>query len=182
MDNGTSVRHRFLRNNDMSMEELVKKYGDSLVRYAYCFLCDSQAAEDVMEDAFVALIVKRKHFDEEVKLKAYLYKIVRNKCIDALRVRNRTVPLEDLENVLTSSDTETIFFASNRNRFLYRGLQAIPRQYREILFLVYFDDLSISDAANVLKKTKKQVYNLLARAKTSLKDFFIKAGINYEYI
>ena len=67
-----------------------------------------------------------------------------------------------------------------RNRTLYRCMNDLPPQYAEVLYLVYIEDRPIEQVCKLLKKTKKQVYNLLARAKTSLKVLLIKEGISYE--
>ena len=58
--------------------------------------------------------------------------------------------------------------------------KALPEQYREVLQLAYFDGFSPSEISGVMRKTSKQVYNLLARAKTALKELLEKEGITHE--
>ncbi len=171
---------RSLDGDTAALETLVKTYGDSLVRFAYCFVKDSATAEDIMEDAFASLLVKRRAFSCAEKLRAYLYKSVRNKAIDYLRFHRRHTPIEDVERVLVGGDLEADVVKRARNRALYRSIQALPAQYAEVVYLVYFEGREIDEACILLKKSKKQVYNLLARAKTSLKELLKKEGISYE--
>ena len=155
-------------------------YGDSLVRFAYCYVKDSAIAEDIMEDAFASLFAKRKRFSCGENLRAYLYKTTRNKCIDYLRFRKRNLALGDYENVLVGEDFTEEITERARNRTLYRCMNELPPQYAEVLYLVYIEERPIEETCKLLKKSKKQVYNLLARAKLSLKQLLKKEGFSYE--
>ena len=150
------------------------------MRYAYCYVKDSAIAEDIMEDAFASLLAKRKRFSCGENLRAYLYKITRNKCIDYLRFRKKNLPLGDYESVLVGGDFTEELTERARNRTLYRCINELPPQYAEVVYLVYIEGRSIEETCALLKKSKKQVYNLLARAKTSLKELLKKEGISHE--
>lgn len=151
-----------------NIERLVKRYGDALVRFAYCRTGNSAEAEDIAEDAFVALFLKNKTFENEAQEKAYLFKTVANKCCDYHRKKARAwVPLSDLENVL-GFDGAAQADAQCDNETLYRCMQTLPPQYRQTLCLHYFEGFSPDEIAGILRKNKKSVYNLLSRAKAAL--------------
>ena len=59
---------------------------------------------------------------------------------------------------------------------LYEAMSAINPEYRQALYLTYFEDMSADEVADVLKKNRKQVYNLIARGKESLKNKLIEMG------
>lgn len=170
----------FLLGNEYGLECLVRAYGDSLVRFAYCFVKDSVAAEEMMEDAFAALVFKRKRFVQGDNLRAYLYKTVRNNCLNYLRAHKRKIPLADVEHILYAADGEDDLLRRDNARALYRCMQKLPPQYAEILYLTYFENHSVEELCRILKHSKKQIYNLLSRAKLSLKELLIKEGISYE--
>jgi len=175
-----SSYRRFLDGNPRALEELVAVYSDELVRYAYCLVRDSAVAEDVMEDAFVALIIKPRHFSKGENIRAYLYKTVRNRSIDYLRANKKRVPLADLENVQGVLATEADVEKRSREKTVYRCIQQLPPQYGEVLCLAYLEDYKPSEISKIVKKSKKQVYNLLARAKALLKELLSKEGVFYE--
>lgn len=177
---GESSYRRFLEGDTSAVEELVLLYGDALVRFAYCYVKDSVIAEDIMEDAFASLLSRRKRFQSGENLRAYLYKITRNKCIDHLRFSKRHVALYDYENVLVSGDFSEGVTKRARNRTLYKCMNELSPQYAEVLYLIFIEGYSIEEACKLLKKSKKQVYNLLARAKTSLKQRLEQEGFSYE--
>ena len=181
-ETGASSCHRFLHGEGQTLERLIRTYSDSLVRFAYSYVKDSAVAEDMAEDAFATLFFKGRRFDSENQLRAYLYKVTRNRCIDHLRRHRGEVPLADVENVLHSPDAETMAFRKERDEILYVCMQALPQQYREVLQLTYFDGFSLQQTASLMRKTMKQVYNLHDRAKTALRELLQKEGISHEDI
>ena len=179
-DSGLIYYNQFLQGDEDALERLVGIYSDPLIRYIYCYVENSAEAEDIMEDTIVTLIVKRKRLNDDSSLKAYLYKIARNRAISHLRKRRGDVPLSDVENVLIGGDLETVYFRRARNNAVYIAMQALPEQYRELLQLTYFEGFSLQTVAQITKKSMKQVYNLHTRAKQALKELLIKEGISYE--
>lgn len=162
------------------LEYWVETYAEPLVRYAYSIVRSSAAAEDAMEDAFAALLVKKHHFSSPQQLRTWLYKATHNKAVDYLRGHKREVPWEDVENVLSTPDPESQTALRERNRTIYVCMQRLPQQYREVLILTYFDGFTVAEVCAVMRKTRKQIYNLLARAKIALKELLIQEGITYE--
>lgn len=179
-ESGESSCRRIQKDDWVTLDALLRTYSDRLVRFAYSYVNDSAVAEDLAEDAFATLIFKGGRFDSENQLRSYLYKVTRNRCIDYLRRHRHEVPLADVENVLHSENAEQTVFRKQRDETLYVCMQALPRQYREVLQLCYFDGFSLQQAAAILKKTMKQVYNLHDRAKTALRELLIKEGISHE--
>lgn len=177
---GESSCRRNPANDPVYLEKLVRTYSDCLVRYAYCYVGSSAAAEDIMEDAFTALIVKGGRFWDQEQIRAWLYRTVHNKAVDHLRRHSREVPLCDVENVLYLPGAEQNALTRERNEKIYICMQKLPTQYREVLQLAYFDGFSIEQIHRIMGKSHKQVYNLLARGKVALKKFLIKEGITHE--
>ena len=181
MDNGTSSYNRFLNGDNTALDELVVFYSDALVGFALCIVGDADVAEDIAADTFACLVVKRKKFVEEASFRTYLFKIARNKCIDYIRASSRSSAQADFEQ-FAGGNAETDVLKRERDRLLYSALTKLSPQYREVLHLAYFEGFSIKEIRRVMKKSAKQVYNLLARAKLSLKEILIKEGIDSEIL
>lgn len=177
---GVGSYRRFLQGDQTALEELIKEYSDSLVRYAYCYVKDTAIAEEMMEDAFVRVLLQKESIYDTPGLKAYLYKATRNRCIDYLRRHRREVPLEDVENVLFTPGADVSVYQSQRDQTVYKCMQALPQQYREVLELAYFERFSVDRICLVTGKRSKQVYNLLSRARAALKTLLEKEGITHE--
>ncbi len=178
METGARLYNLFLSGDGGALEELVRLYSDDLVRFACLFVGNAAEAEDVMADTFAALIVKRKKFREEATFKTYLYKIARNKAMDVLRARKKRAPLAERGDPRPSA--EELLLRSERERQLFSAMEKLAPQYREILQLTYLDGFTVQQCCRVLKKKEKQIYNLLARAKLTLKEILCKDGVSYE--
>ena len=181
-DRSAALYRAFLEGDGGALEELVKLHGDALTRFSYCIVKDDAAAEDVTADTFAALIVKRKKFREDAKFRTYLYAIARNRSIDYLRKHGNSRSLTGLENVLAGAEGDVGVFARERNEALYASLQRLPAPYKEVLYLCYFDGFSVKQICRILKKSVKQVYNLLARARSALRRILLKGGFSHEDI
>lgn len=177
---GESSCRPFLAGDHVALEEFIRKYSDALVRFAYSYVRNSGAAEDVVAESMAIFCLKKKQFPDEPSMRAYLYKIARSKAMDYLRHHRNDVPLEDVENVLPGPSAEDLHFKRQRDILLYKALQKLPEQYRQVLQLTYLDGFSVKEVCGILKKSPKQVYNLLARAKASAKEELEKEGISHE--
>lgn len=178
--NVASSCQRFLPGVDLTLEEFIRTYSDALVRFAYSFVRSSAAAEDVAAESMAVFYLKAKKFPDEVHMRAYLYKIARNKAMDYLRRHKHDVPLEDVENIVGFGDPERDAIQKERDAVLYRCMTKLPAQYARVLQLVFLEDLPVKEAASVMKLTAKQVYNLLSRAKASLRILLEEEGITHE--
>ena len=169
-------------NGSVSLETIIHTYSDPLVRFAASFVGSVSAAEELMEDALSDVLFRDRKFQNEAHFKAYLYKAVRHRCLNYLRFHRNLVPLEDVEGVLFTGDLEADTIKKERDRAVFACLQELPLQYRQVLMLCYFDGFSVEEICAIMSRSKKQVYNLLSRAKASLKTLLEKVGITYEDI
>lgn len=133
-----------------------------------------------MEDTFATLIVKRKRFEARYPFEAYLFRIARNKCLDRLRRRKREVSLSEATEFASCVDVEEDALKAVRDEKVYRAMLSLPRDYRTVLYLTYYQGFTANEVRSCLGKNKKQVYNLTARAKAALKEILVKEGIGYE--
>ena len=179
---GASSYRRFQQDKEAILDQLLITYSDALVRYAYSMVHQSAAAEDIAAESIAIMLTKKRHFRDEGHIRAYLYKTAHHKSVDYLRQHRNQVPLSDVENVLGSGDPELDAIKKERNCAVYRCMQALPGQYRQVLQLAYFDGFAVRDICAITAKSAKQVYNLLSRARASLKELLEKEGISYEDI
>lgn len=165
---------------ELSLDAVIRTYSDPLVRYAFCYVGSTAVAEELMEDALTDMLIRDRIFNDEAHLKAYLYKALRHRCLNYLRFHRKLVPLEDVEAVLSAGDMESDAITKERDRLVFACLQELPLQYRQVLTLCYFDGFTVEEICTIMSRSKKQVYNLMSRAKTSLKLLLEKVGITHE--
>ena len=61
-----------------------------------------------------------------------------------------------------------------------KSLEKLPKEYYEVLYLIYIEEMNVFEISKLLNKNKKQIYNLISRGKAKLKEIFEKEGINHE--
>ena len=178
MDNGASCYKRFLEGDENGLNEIVEMYGDHLLFFINGYVKDINLAEDIMEDTFMELIVHKHHFREESSFKTYLFKIGRNKSINALKKNKRMVPIEtDMEDV---TKLEELIIQNDKNKHIRQAMKEINEMYAQVIHLLYFEDMSYDEIGKVLRKSNKQVKNLAYRARNALKEVLEKEGFSYE--
>ena len=177
MDNGARSYRRFLDGDETAFDDIIKELFDSLVFFIDRYVNDIHAAEDIAIDAFSDLLVNRHRYNFKVTLKTYLFMLGRSRALNYIKHRKvlSFVELTEAENV-HSEQIEDIILADERKRVVNKALNALPDDMRAAVHLIYFEELSYDEAARVMKKNRKQVDNLLYRAKKELRAILGKDG------
>lgn len=133
--------------------------------------------------SFVKLVIKNPKYKGNYSFKTWLYTIGRNEAINYLKHRKRfsDKPVEDFENLLRDEENlEKLYFVEERKIAVHSSLQKLNGDYRQVLYLTVFEELTNEEAARVMKKNKRQIENLVYRAKKALKAELEKEGFVYE--
>lgn len=182
MDIGAAAYSRFLEGDNSGIEEIIAEYKDALILYLLGFCGNITAAEDLMEDVFVKLVVDRPVFKKKSSFKTWLFAIAGNVARDYLRKSKRRsfVPLDDIAEVGEEEDILKEHFRSEDKLLIHRCLDSLNPDYRQVLYLTFFEGFSNAEAGRIMKKTNRQIENLLYRAKQALKAEMRKEGYTYE--
>ena len=183
MDNGASSYRRFLDGDDKGLAEIIRNYSDGLILYLNGIVNNISIAEELMEDTFYKIITKKPKFNAKYSFKTWLYTIGRNVAIDYLRHNSKILDtsFDDLESYIEDKcNLERLYIIEERKIIVHRALRTLNAEYRQILWLLYFDGLSNAEAAIVMKKNARQMKNLVYRAKSALKSELDKEGFIYE--
>lgn len=179
MDNGASSYRRFLDGDESAFDEIMKELFDNLVFFIDRYVHDIHAAEDIAIDAFSDLVVNKHRYNFKVTLKTYLFMLGRSRALNYIKHRKviSFVELTEADNISDEQETlEDIILADERKRVVNNALNSLPDDMRVVVHLIYFEDLSYDEAAKVMKKNRKQVDNLLYRAKKELRIILGKDG------
>ena len=179
MDNGAGSYRRFLDGDESAFDEIISELFDSLVFFIDRYVHDVYAAEDIAIDAFSDLVVHRSRYNFKVSLKTYLFMIGRSRALNYIKHRKviETVELSEARGVEDGGvPPEEAVLADERKRAVNNALNALPKDMRLAVHLVFFEELTYAEAAKVMRKSKKQVDNLLYRAKKELKAILGKNG------
>ncbi len=156
-----------IRSGDkQAYREIVEKY----MRRAYCIALglvgDPDAAMDVSQMAFIKAYKNLKRFDLERPFFPWFYRILRNLSLDHIRRAKRMheIPLEDAKILSDESEDRDLKEA------LWKAIEDLPTEQREIIVLRYFEGLSYKEIAETVGKPIGTVMSSLHYSKRKLKD------------
>ena len=179
MQKDEDLYRQYLSGDETGLDRLMQRYGNSLTLYINGYLHDLHEAEDLMIEVFAYVFTKKPHI-RDGGLKAYLYKAARHMALRHKSRLHRVFCLEDLseepeEKILV----EEVIRTKERNRILHLCMSELNQAYREVLYLVYFEDMSYRDAATVMNRSESQITKLVYRGKQSLKAILEQEGFSY---
>ena len=183
MNNGASSYRRFLDGDVNGLAEMVRDYKDGLIFFLAGFVGDIYTAEDLMEDTFVKIMTKKPRYTAKASFKTWLYTIARNVAIDYVKKNSKsiTVSIDDCKELTKDeASLEKAYIREEQKIAVHRALRKLKSEYRQILWLIYFEELSNKEAASVMKKSAHNIETLVYRARRSLKSELEKEGFMYE--
>ncbi len=182
MDNGASSYRRFLSGDNEGMSELIRDYKDGLTLYINRFVNDICTAEELMEETFVELVVKKPKYSGKSTFKTWLYSVGRYVAMDYFKHSSRYTHVSVAEHYSLSDeeDIEKNYIKAEERIMLHRALKKLNPDYGQVLYLIFFEEFDNAEAAEIMKKSKRQIENLIYRAKKALRSELEKEGFVYE--
>lgn len=184
MDNGADNYSRFRDKGDIQgLDEIIREFKDGLILYLMSIAGNIETAEELAEDTFVLIGTKKPKFKGKSSFRTWLYAIARNLTIDYMRKNSKhmTVPID--ENTDISDDAlslESAYIKKEDKMTLHRAMRKLSPDHQQVLWLVYFEEMSNKEAAAVMGKSVRGLESILYRARKSLRSQLETEGFNYE--
>ncbi len=178
MDNGASSYRRFLDGDESAFDGIMQELFHSLVFFINRYVQELSAAEDLAMDVFADLIVHKHRYNFRVSLKTYLFMLGRSRALDYIK-HKKVLEFVELSAANMADDGESLeekLLSDQRKRAVNDAITQLPEEMQIAVHMVYFEDMSYEDTAKVMKKSRKQVDNLLYRAKKELRIILGKDG------
>jgi RNA polymerase sigma-70 factor (ECF subfamily) len=166
------IKQLFATNPRAAMEMTIQKYREPLYFHARYIVKDHQEAYDLVQEVFIKAMRETRFFNEDFKIKAWLYRVTSNLCFNQLRNRKRRGTILDTmmkPEALVADQIETVFAAEQKEEVM-GALAELSDDHRDILVLRYYDDLSYAEIADVLQVKLGTVMSRLSRARMRLMD------------
>lgn len=181
MEQELNSYQRFLDGDPEGLCQIIGTYKDGLILYLNGFLNDLPLAEELAEDVFVKLVLKKPRFGGRSAFKTWLYTIARNVAMDHIRQRKRQpVSLEEYHRSDEEKSLEESYMQQEEKIRLHQCIKQLKTEYRQVLWLAYFEGFSYRQIGKVMKKSTHSIETLAYRARLALKQILIKEGFTYE--
>ena len=164
--------------SESAFEMVFRTYYRPLCQYAYSFLHDRDEAEEVVQTAFINIWDKKDQVEIQTSLKAYLYRIVRNSCLNVIKhakVKQQHVAHEMVHGESTHENVSQSVISSELEERISVAMKVLPEQCRLVFQLSRFEELKYSEIADQLNISVKTVENQIGKAlkimREQLKDY-----------
>ena len=149
--------------SEEEVNRAVDRYAPMVRRLCMVHLKNRADTEDIFQTVFLKYALSSVLFQSDEHEKAWLIRVTVNACRDLLKsfFHSRTVSLD----TLLQCPAET----TDSSREVLEAVLALPKQYREVIYLHYYEGYTAPEIARLLKKNTNTIYTLLRRAKEILK-------------
>lgn len=151
---------------------LVERHTERFYRLAYRYLQHKEAAEDVVQDAFLKLWENPVLWQPErnSKFTTWFYRVVVNLCLDLRKKKGAVALDEELPLADEREPVDETMIRAQEQRILEKQIAALPERQRMALNLCFDEGLSNQEAAEIMGLNLKALQSLIMRAKTTLKE------------
>ena len=175
------LAQRSIAGDQRAFEILVQRYSTPLFNFICRFLSDYDQACDILQQVFLQLYISLPNLRTSDPLKAWLFQVARNRCLDELR-RKHAIHFSELEPVgdddelsplATMPDTDPLpeELAERRDlqHCLQKAIQTLPPKFRSVVLLRYAGQLSFSEIGQALDMPEATAKTYFQRAKPLLR-------------
>ncbi len=153
-------------NKIEQIDAVVEKYSDMIIRIAYQNLKNQSDAEDVAQEVFLKLM-REEEFEDEGHRKAWLIRVTINLCKDV----NKSAWNRKTEGLIETWET-----VDREQLRVLDELWELPKDYRNVVYLYYYEELTIPEIAKIIKRKENTVSSWLTRARKKLKTILVEGG------
>lgn len=169
-----------LAGDENAFEMFFRTNYQSLCRYAYTFLNDTDEAEEIVQNSFLSVWEKRSGLQVNTSGKSYMFAMVRNACLNVIKHRKIQTRHANEHMAITRAGEETVSEAvqgAELEREIGKALQTLPEQCRLVFTMSRFEELKYQEIANQLQISVKTVENHMGKAlklmREQLKDYLV---------
>jgi RNA polymerase sigma-70 factor (ECF subfamily) len=167
-----------LRGDQAAFADLVTRYQTAVYNMAYRMLGDPTEAEDAAQEVFVRAWNQLHTFQQDKRFSTWLLSIASHHCIDMLRRRKPSSPLDDVALYVESDDPspDELALQGEQRDIVKKLLNTLPEKYRSVTVLRYYNDLSYDEIARMTGLTESAVKTQLHRARRMLAEQLVASG------
>ncbi len=155
-------------------KSIFNEYYQSLCNYAYSFIKEKQASEDIVQEIFLRVWEKRPDIITSDSVRFYLFTSVRNNSISFIENKKKysVIPDSDRESILaTLAEEKQEDEPADNLALIKKGLSLLPPKCKDTFLLSRIGKLSYKEIANAMGISVKTVENQIGKAIKILRDF-----------
>ncbi len=154
------------------IKKIYEEYFETVNKYLFCLTHNSDISEELTQETFYRAVKKIHTFKGECKISVWLCQIAKNVWYDELRKRKKISNIDEeyILSLESSEETENTVISNEDKIQLYKKMQKLDEQTREVIYLRITGELSFKEIANILNKTENWARVTFYRGKQKLKE------------
>lgn len=148
-------------------EELLDRYGNSILRLAYSYVHNMDDAEEILQETLIRFLKHAPVLENESHEKAWLFRVAGNLCKNRISY-NRVRRTDELSEWIAAEQREDL-------SFVWEAVKSLPVKYREVIHLFYYEGFTTAQIASVLNQKESTVRSHLMRGRERLKTILKEA-------
>ena len=153
------------------MGQIYKQYFETVNKYLFCLTHNNDISEELTQETFYRAVKKINTFKGDCKISVWLCQIAKNLWYDELKKNKKIENIGDEMLSIQSDDKIEDKVVLNENKLeLYKKLQKLDKQTREVIYLRITGELSFKEIGDILNKTENWARVTFYRGKQKLKE------------
>lgn len=153
-----------------NIDEIYKKYSKTVYKYLFCLTHDSDIAEEITQETFYIALKDISKFRKECKIEVWLCQIAKFIWYKELKKNKRNINIEEINNMHSDEDIEENLIRKDEREKLYRKLELLDKNTREVILLRITSELSFKQIGEILGKNETWARVIFYRGKEKLKE------------
>ncbi|RTR34004.1 sigma-70 family RNA polymerase sigma factor [Robertmurraya yapensis] len=165
------------------LNDAMEQHGDYLKHLIYTYVKDIQKTQDIIQDVFIKFYKNLDHFENRSSIKTYLYRIAVNECKNYLRSWHYR-KMEVTEKIFmwkNQISIESEYIQREEKQNIAQLVGKLSVRYREVIWLYYYLELSVTEIADVLNCSVNTVKTRLTRGRKLMRLTIEESEGEYEY-
>ena len=180
MQHDKELYQRFVEGDLLAFEELVLIHKDNLIYFLMRYVKDIHSCEDIAQEVFAVIFVKKENYNYKVSVKTYLYAIAKNKATDHIRKFSRIESFSESQNSIDDDEIFNRVVKNDEQKLVHTTIKKLKQDYQRALLLIDIDGFSYLQAGIIMGKSLPQIKILIFRARKALKNLLVKEGYTSE--
>jgi RNA polymerase sigma-70 factor, ECF subfamily len=168
------IEDLIVHDREKLIDQLMDEYGQSLLHLTYSYVGNREVAEDLTQEIFVKCYQKLEQYQKKSSLKSWIWRIAINHCKDYLRSWHHKHIVVSEEKLMHAPSQETEVEDQVIQRYedeeLVKTVWSLPDTYKEVIYLYYFEELTIKEISYLTNVNQNTIKTRLKRAKEILKE------------
>jgi len=153
------------------MEQIYIKYFETVNKYLFCLTRNSDISEELTQETFYRAVKKINTFKGNCKMSVWLCQIAKNLWYDELKKNKKIKNIgEEIFSIQSEEEIEDNIIAKDNKIDLYKKIQKLDEQTKEVIYLRITGELSFKEIGNILNKTENWARVTFYRGKQKLKE------------